>query len=190
MGEPRLEIDHLYRHPSRSGVLNQLQVVAPPQLLSVIEADPRSIPTRSLQRGMNLSRVALAQQQVKRTLQRLSQLNPQGQQSRAAGIADHPGLGVSLSVLREQGLEALAGMARGWLLKPSLRKGLDGLPGRPPALQINQQPILDGHQLLSAAGIHHRQAQTSQQVAKQRQTTARHPHHQNQRRLRQCPRGR
>ena len=60
--EPRLEMDHLHRHPSRLGVLNKLQVVAPPQLLDVIKADPRSIPARSLQRSLHLSRVAHAKE--------------------------------------------------------------------------------------------------------------------------------
>ena len=103
----------------------------------------------------------------------------------AAGIDDHPGLCLSLSVL-EQGLEALAGIT--WLAaRASPLEGPGRLAGRPPALQINQQRSWMATSCSAQpASITDR---PSQPAGREVEKIARHPHHQNER-LRQCPRGR
>ena len=147
LAKPGLEIHHGQRQCGGSSV-QWLQVVTPPELLGAIQVHPSYRAVAAYQRTGHLGRITHRQEQAQGNPQLGGNIQPKGQESAGAGILDRPGADLA-GDLRSQEIGQLRPYRpRGGMLQPALGQGQAALGGGPPAIQINQQPLLQRRQLL------------------------------------------
>ena len=132
--EPTTEINHRQIDPGVTGCSHHLQVVTPPQLLGPIGIHARERTIAAQQRCGYFSGITHSEQQPQRNLEVMGQLQPERQQSAAAGIFDRPQGQLAAGLRLQQRVQAGARVRSGRMLQPLVRQR-QGAPGSP-GLQI------------------------------------------------------